>query len=80
MVSLRMDGKLLERIDEERGLVPRAAWMAQACEVALARTDLPAEVLPFKRVVHPRELFVHEDVLRGIFPLVTADRPFEGPG
>ena len=36
-VALQLDEDLLRRIDEGRGIVPRAAWIARACERDLER-------------------------------------------
>ena len=36
-LGLRLDVELVKRVDEARGIVPRAAWIGRACERDLAR-------------------------------------------
>jgi hypothetical protein len=44
-IGLRLDAELLARIDAARGDVPRARWIARACERYLPNfADLPAPV------------------------------------
>ena len=47
-LGLKLDTDLIARIDEARGLIPRTAWIAFACENMLAEPRLRPPYLPLR--------------------------------